>query len=135
MARAAPGDLRGRELAANQRTPPLTHCLGSPTPFPPERRVAGYKCVSTIFLLELRNARRRDRIHPASGPLHCPDRIRIVHRDRSVLFNDPAASFRHLPFHRVAGQPFVRGSLPHITPTMWISTRPFASLDLGRHLF
>src|SRR5579864_5717512 len=66
-------------------------------------------------------------------PLPRPDRVRIIHADRLVLFDNPPAAFGCLPFQRVAGQYLVGRPLPHKSPKTLLTLGSFASLNSGRH--
>src|SRR5258708_30145442 len=46
--------------------------------------------------------------HPACSPFPRADGVRIVDADSSVLFNDPPATLRNLPLHRITREPLGR---------------------------
>src|ERR1700675_1600445 len=66
--------------------------------------------------------------------LPAADRIRIVHANCSVSFNDSPATFRDLPFQGVAGQAFAGRTWPGKPPNIFLTSGPLALLDPGGHL-
>src|SRR5262249_18799003 len=107
----------------------------TPLPTAPKSSVASIPNVQRIRFVVGHNPRWRDSANPAGSSLPGPDRVGIVHANRSIIFDDAASSFGDLPFQGGACQAFSGRTFPDVAPKVLSALGPFTRLNPGGHAF